>query len=82
MTVTYTITPYSEDCEGTSFDVIITVDPEPVVASTQFDATICSGDETGVIIPTADDTGLAITSYDISAIVASGLGGTATEGTG
>ena len=82
LTVTYTITPYSEDCEGTSFDVIITVDPEPVVASTQFDATICSGDETGVIIPTADDTGLAITSYDISAIVASGLGGTATEGTG
>ena len=41
--VTYTVTPYVGTCAGSDFTIIITVDPEPVVASTQFDATVCSG---------------------------------------
>ena len=80
LTVTYTVTPFDGTCEGSSFDIIITVDPEPVVA-VNIAATVCSDEAIGVNLPTADDTGLAITSYDITASVDVDLTGTATTGT-
>ena len=81
--VTYTVTPYAGvGCAGTDFTIIITVDPEPVVASTQFDVTVCSDEVIGVSLPATDDSGLSLTSYDISAVVDGDLSGTATTGTG
>ncbi|MGD1960481.1 MAG: hypothetical protein ACFB2Y_16595, partial [Fulvivirga sp.] len=46
------------------------------------DATVCSGDATGVILPSVDDDGDGITSYDVSAVVGAGLTGTASTATG
>ncbi|MEQ8703848.1 MAG: PKD-like domain-containing protein, partial [Phaeodactylibacter sp.] len=54
-TVTYTITPYiygpdgadnsggGDDCEGTPFDVTVTVDPEPEAAPSALSEIICTG---------------------------------------
>ena len=79
--VTYTITPYVGTCAGSTFDVIITVKPEPVVAA-NIEATVCSDEVIGVDLPTTDDSGLGITTYDITAVVDANLTGTATTATG
>ncbi|MEM6524961.1 MAG: PKD-like domain-containing protein [Bacteroidota bacterium] len=79
VTVVYTVTPYIGTCVGTSFNITVEVDPEPVFTG-NLNTTICSDDNTGVIIPNVDDDGGTITSFDVSAVVAPGLSGTATTG--
>ena len=79
--VVYTVTPYFGSCAGSSFTIIVTVDPEPLYTG-NLDATVCSDEATGVDLPGTDDDGGTITSFDISAVVDGNLTGTATTGTG
>jgi parallel beta-helix repeat protein len=53
---------------------------EPVVNA--MTTTVCSGAAISVTLPTTPVTGTTITSYDISAVVNGGMGGTATTGNG
>jgi hypothetical protein len=46
--VTYSITPSSDGCVGNSFDVTITVNPEPTVIGSG--ATICSGEAANIAL--------------------------------
>ncbi len=85
-TVVYTMTPTSEDdCEGESFDVVLTVNPDPVFTGT-VENEVCSGEDAGLILPGVaegnDDLNVDIASYNITAVVDPSLTGTATEGTG
>jgi len=79
--VTYTVTPYFGTCAGTNFDIVVTVNPEPVFTGS-LDATVCSDDVTGVVLPANDDDTGAITSYDVAAVVGAGLTGIASTATG
>ncbi len=47
-TVTYTITPVSNGCPGTSFTLTITVTPRPVITVNSTSNTICSGQPVGI----------------------------------
>ncbi len=86
LTVTYTVTangPDPDNCVGDALDVILTIDPEPVLAST-LDATQCSDIPSGInLAVAAGSTGAA--TYDITAINMNGLtasAGNPTTGTG
>ncbi|MEN8249824.1 MAG: PKD-like domain-containing protein, partial [Bacteroidota bacterium] len=79
--VTYTVTPYMGSCVGTSFDIVVTVSPEPLYTG-NLNATVCSDGATGVVLPSTDDDGGVITSFDVTAVAGAGLTGTATTGTG
>ena len=54
--VVYTVTPYFGSCAGSSFTIIVTVDPEPLYTG-NLDATVCSDEATGVDLPGTDDDG-------------------------
>jgi len=41
-TVTYTITPHLDGCDGTPFNLVVTVKPNPVVTATAANPTICN----------------------------------------
>ncbi|MGD9929768.1 MAG: PKD-like domain-containing protein [Mangrovibacterium sp.] len=47
-TVTYTITPRANGCDGAPVDVTITVNPRPDVVATPASQTICSGGSTNI----------------------------------
>ncbi len=80
-TVTYTITPFADDCEGAAFTIKVPISPEPVFEDLAA-VTVCSDTEVVVTVPLTDDNSLAIDSFDIVASVGTTLAGTATEGTG
>lgn len=40
--VTYTITPHFDDCNGTPFNLVVTVKPNPIVTATSASSTICN----------------------------------------
>ncbi len=70
--VTYTIVPVSADgCVGEDFDVNITISPEPIL-STTLDATVCSDEQSGVILD-VEPGSIAATTYNITAINNNGL---------
>ncbi|WP_040496820.1 PKD-like domain-containing protein, partial [Fulvivirga imtechensis] len=79
--VVYTITPYIGTCAGPDFTITVTIDEAPVFTG-NLDATVCSGDAIGVTLPSLDDDGGVISSYDVSAVVDPGLGGAASTATG
>ncbi|WP_040497119.1 PKD-like domain-containing protein, partial [Fulvivirga imtechensis] len=79
--VVYTVTPYIGTCAGPDFTITVTIDEAPVFTG-NLDATICTGDAIGVVLPSTDDDGDAISSYDVSAVVDPGLGGTANTASG
>lgn len=81
LTVVYTVVPYANTCAGASFTITVTITPEPVV-NPMTPPSVCSGVAIGVVLPTTSTNGLALTSYDITAVVDPGLTGTATTGTG
>lgn len=78
LTATYTVTPTSsiEGCEGETFEVVVTVKPEPVV--TDIARETCSGerlDDGGAnLLPSVSDNGLGIgaeaDAWDITSVVA------------
>ena len=76
--VVYTFTPSGADCDGADFTVTVPIDPEPVVADQT--ETVCSDEAIGVTLGNDDDTPQA-TTYNITAVVGTGLTGTATTGT-
>jgi large repetitive protein len=80
LTVVYTVIPYAGTCVGASFTITVTINPAPVVAP--MTAEVCSGAPIGVVLPVTSSNGLALTTYDISAVVDPGLTGTATTGLG
>ena len=79
--VTYTITPYFGTCPGTDFDIVVTVDPEPLYTG-NLDVTVCSDVATGAVLPGTDDDSGVITRYDVSAVKGGGLTGAASTGVG
>jgi large repetitive protein len=78
--VVYTVTPYTGTCAGDPFTITVTINPEPVVAD--MTAAVCSNVPIGVVLPTASTNGLAVDSWDITAVVDPGLTGTASTGNG
>ncbi len=71
ITATYTITPTSGNgCPGTPRTVVITVNPQPVIANT-LDATRCSDVATGLTL-SVSGTSVAAASYNITARTISG----------
>jgi hypothetical protein len=81
-TITYTVTPYTNGCAGTDFEIEVVVKPEPLVTA-DFDAIVCSDEEIGVTLPEFDNAAspLGIDSFTIAANT-NGLSGTATTGAG
>ncbi|HLP05158.1 MAG TPA: PKD-like domain-containing protein [Paludibacter sp.] len=65
-------------CVGDTVSVQVKVNPLPVVDSIA--ATTCSGVAAGVALPVLSANGLVVDKWDITAVVASGLTGTATQG--
>ena len=66
---------------GADFNIVVTVSPEPLYTGT-LDATVCSDEITGVVLPITDDDAGAISSYDVTAVVGGGLTGIATTAVG
>ncbi|MCH3880742.1 PKD-like domain-containing protein, partial [Tenacibaculum aquimarinum] len=87
VTITYTVTPEGaapDSCVGTPFDVIVTVNPEPVV-STALDTTVCSDGAIGVALEVLPTSTAAATWELVSVTPDAGLvagGSNATAGTG
>jgi len=48
-TLTYTVTPNSGNCPGTSFQIVITVNPAPVVTFSPANQAICSGTNSALV---------------------------------
>ena len=68
--VTYTVVPVSlAGCFGAPLDVLLTVDPEPVVAN-NLDTTVCSAGATGLVFNTNGISVLA-TSYNLISVTPS-----------
>lgn len=79
--VVYTLIPFNGSCEGSSFTLILKVKPEPLFTG-NLDVSICSDVVSNVVLPSVDDSSLAIDSFSITAVVGDSLIGTATTGTG
>ncbi len=68
-TATYTVYPIFEGCVGTPLEVLVTVEPEPRVANQTL--TVCSNEALAFTLPAG--TGVAATSFNITAINQNGL---------
>ncbi len=89
LTVIYKVVPFSGTCAGASFDVTVTVNPEPTYANYNNDAAptgICSEDVFGLDLQTQlSPVSVSATTFDFSTVVGVGLtpvGSTALSGTG
>ena len=70
--ITYTVTPISSDsCAGATFDVDVTVNPEPVL-SASLDTTICSDALVGVILA-VEGTSVAADSFEVVSVSPNGI---------
>ncbi len=49
-TVTYTITPTANGCNGTAFTYTVTVTPKPIITATAANSSICSGTNAGIVL--------------------------------
>jgi len=83
LTVTYTVTPVSASgCQGTPLNVILTVNPEPVIDPSLSQETICSHSITNITLNT-NGVSVVASSFSISVVSQdAGLTGVATTGTG
>ncbi len=74
--ITYTVTPVStSDCAGATFDVDVTIKPEPVL-SASLDTTVCSDSAIGIILDVEAGSSQA-DSFNIVAIDSDGLSASA-----
>ena len=80
LTVVYTVVPYAGTCVGASFTITVTINSAPVVDPVT--TAVCSGETNNEVLPSADKNSLALSKYDITANVATGLTGTPTTGNG
>ncbi len=76
--VVYTVTPYSGDCEGAEFDIVLTVNPVPNVED--IEDVVCSDEIIDVLLASTDSSGMAIDSFAV-AIVSTGSNLTAVNQT-
>ncbi|MCX6279817.1 MAG: PKD domain-containing protein [Bacteroidetes bacterium] len=78
-TVTYSITPTANGCDGTGANYVITVKPIPGVSNSPMEKTICSGISAGVILTS----GVTGATYSWSSVVTAGsVTGNSLIGTG
>ena len=79
LTVAYVISPRTAGgCFGNEVTVTMTINPEPVLAS--LDATVCSGESSGITLAVGG-TSVAAGDYDVTEVtVSTGLVGSGTEG--
>lgn len=80
LTATYTVTPTAGTCVGDPFDIMVPIEPEPVVA-TNLNAIVCSGAIYNTLLNT-NGVSIGASTYDVSAVVDAGLTGTPTTGLG
>jgi len=87
VTITYVVTPEGttpDNCVGTTFNVVVTVNPEPVVSSA-LNTTVCSDEAIGVNLEVATTSASAVNWELVSVTVDTGLvadTNNATTGTG
>ena len=83
LTVTYTVVPVSgTGCLGNPLDVVLTVDPEPVMDPALATKTICSRDKTNITLNT-NGSSIAAATYNVSLVSQdAGLTGAPTTGAG
>lgn len=79
-TATYTVTPKSGTCIGSTFTVVITVNPSPKVLFSGSNQTLCSGSDSLPISLSSPTTGNI--TFHWSANVPTGITGAAASGTG
>jgi PKD repeat protein len=51
-TVTYIITPHFDGCDGTPFNLVVTIKPNPIVTPTAANATICNATSSAITLTT------------------------------
>jgi PKD repeat protein len=50
--VTYIITPHFDGCDGTPFNLVVTIKPNPIVTPTAANATICNATPSAIVLTT------------------------------
>jgi hypothetical protein len=79
-TVTYSITPLFEDCEGETVEYVVTVNPVPAITNDISKDTVCSGVEHAAITLNSNVTGTTFTWTAVASDAA--ITGFAASGTG
>ena len=79
-TATYTITPKSGSCNGSTFTVVITVNPSPKVQFSGGNQTLCSGSGSLPITLSTPTTGTV--TFNWTATIPAGISGATATGTG
>jgi len=74
-TVTYTITPMANNCQGTPFTLTVTVMPRPVLSVSP--TTICSGQPAGLVF----NSNLNPTTYKWTSVASAGITGNSNQTT-
>ena len=77
-TLTYTITPKSGNCSGTTFTIVVTVNPSPSVIFSPVPQTLCSGDSSTLVTLSSASSGAT---FSWSAVQPFGITGVLTGGT-
>ncbi|MBS1487030.1 MAG: gliding motility-associated C-terminal domain-containing protein [Bacteroidetes bacterium] len=85
LNATYTVTPSAAPCVGTTFTIILPINPEPVMDPTLSPKTICSNNITSTnptnIVLNTNGTSVAAATYDVSLVSQdAGLTGSPTTG--
>ena len=78
-TATYTVTPKFASCTGSSFQVVVTVNPVPKVIFSAANQVICSGSTSSIINLSTPTAGTV--SYNWTAIIPAGISGAVSSGT-
>jgi len=80
-TAFYEVVPITTSgCRGDTITIFVEVLPCPMVSDLAL-VEVCSGEGTGISLPSTDDNGLSIDSFVVTASVGTNLGGDATTGT-
>ena len=78
-TVTYTITPVGGNtCEGTPFELVVSVEPQPVVVATPDISFICSNSSTNIVLSSTTVGSSAISYTWTASVLTTPTGGTIT----
>ena len=76
--LTYTVTPSANGCNGSSITVVVTVNPIPVVTATPINQTICTGGITNIMLSSM----LPGTTFSWTAAISAGTASGYADGTG
>jgi len=76
--LTYTVTPSANGCNGSSITVVVTVNPIPVVTATPINQTICTGGTSNIMLSST----LPGTTFSWTAAISVGTASGYADGTG